>query len=237
MAQRRMIHKSISWSEQVNALSNDFARLLFTWTIPHLDDFGKIEGKAPVIKAIVIPMLFDKTVNDVEQAITEQVEKGLIERYEAEGRLVIKYTNFDKYQTGLNRRTKSSFPDNPRDLNKFTEIPRFSSPSEAKITEQNLNANRSEENITNSLSKKEEEFQPSNEGEYAALEAFKKLEPNNQKSLRTTYLAALKKGVPAHVLWRFTSEVRQDPTIKNQGAVFNAKVKDWLEKNKKQTDF
>jgi len=37
--------------------------------------------------------------------------------------------------------------------------------------------------------------------------------------------------LPEHVIFRFLSEVRQDATIKNRGAVFTAKVKRYLEKH------
>ena len=43
MANRRMIAKSISVSDEANALG-DFAALLFTWLIPHSDDYGVIPG-------------------------------------------------------------------------------------------------------------------------------------------------------------------------------------------------
>lgn len=39
MANRRMISKSISVSEQANVLA-DFAALLFIWMLPHTDDWG-----------------------------------------------------------------------------------------------------------------------------------------------------------------------------------------------------
>ena len=54
MANRRMIAKSISVSDETNSIS-DFAALLFTWLIPHTDDYGVIPGSPGRIKALVVP--------------------------------------------------------------------------------------------------------------------------------------------------------------------------------------
>ncbi|MGI8419691.1 MAG: hypothetical protein ACR2LN_03530 [Candidatus Levyibacteriota bacterium] len=139
MANRRMLHKNISYSEQVEELSSDFVKLLFTWMIPHLDDFGRINGKASTIRAMVIPMQTDKTVSDVESALQEMDEKGLLDRYEVEDELIIELPTFDKYQSGLTKRTKSAFPDNPENQRtsvKFRVIQRTSLSTEHNKTEQ-----------------------------------------------------------------------------------------------------
>ena len=71
-------------------------------------------------------------------------------------------------------------------------------------------------------------FQPSTEGEVAALEAWNQLEHFNPMAFQVTYLTALHKGLPPDKFYQFTSEIKQDQTIKNAGAVFNQKVKDYL---------
>ncbi len=72
-------------------------------------------------------------------------------------------------------------------------------------------------------------FQPSNEGEAAAYEAWNQLEHNNLLAFSTTYYAAYKKGLPASLFYQFVSEIKQDETIKNRGAVFNSKLAGYLE--------
>ncbi len=72
-------------------------------------------------------------------------------------------------------------------------------------------------------------FQPSNEGEAAAYEAWKQLEHNNLLAFSTTYYANYKKGLPAPLFYQFVSEIKQDETIKNRGAVFNNKAKSYFE--------
>lgn len=138
MAEKRCISKSISISEKVNSLPDVFDMLLFTWMITHTDDFGRLTGAPAKVKALVVPML-DKTVREVEQSLRKLHEENLIIWYEVNGEKVIQIVNFEKHQTGLHKRTKSKFPENP--LNK-TELPGTSGnfreiPSEGKGREEN----------------------------------------------------------------------------------------------------
>jgi len=239
MANRRMLSKSISYSKQVNNLSNYFRKLLFSWTIPHLDDFGRIDGDPEVLKAMVMPMC-ELSIKEFEDAIKEFVGKGLAIRYEVGDKRVIVFPTFDKYQVGLNKRTKSKYPDkpgSPRNSENLQEIPRNSNTTEAKRREQN----RKEANTNNdkSIADKDtdkkgfelmnpKDFKPANEGETAAYNAWKKLEPHNPIALQSTYLSAHKKGISAQTIYEFVSEIKQDKNVKNNGAVFNKKIQDYL---------
>jgi hypothetical protein len=117
MAERRMVSKVISISEKVNSLSL-FGRLLYTWMIPHADDFGRLPGSPAKVKFLVVPMA-DESKQDVEQALADMDKIGVIQWYEIEGEQFIQITNFDEHQTGLHKRTKSKFPEPPE---KITEI-------------------------------------------------------------------------------------------------------------------
>lgn len=77
-----------------------------------------------------------------------------------------------------------------------------------------------------------DEFVPSDSGEYLAHETWKRLEPNNKKSFSTTYLHAYKRNLPEGLFGQFASEIEQDPSIKNKGAVFNRKVQEYFNKRK-----
>ena len=84
MPRGRFLSKSISLDEKVNALSNDTARLLFTWLIPHLDCEGRMHGDATTVKSIVFPRRPMHT-QTVERYLKEMEELGLIVRYSANG--------------------------------------------------------------------------------------------------------------------------------------------------------
>lgn len=120
-----MISKVISISEKVNMLPDIFDMLLFTWIIPHTDDFGRLAGSAAKVKALVVPML-DKSLREVNESIQRLNDQGLILWYEAEGEKVIQIINFEKHQQGLHKRTRSKFPDPPNDSDNNFNFPRNS---------------------------------------------------------------------------------------------------------------
>jgi len=116
MARGRMISKAISLDEKVDALSDDTARLLFTWMIPHLDCEGRIYGEAIVFKSIVAPRR-NYSVKKVEKVLIELEKNGLIERYSINNNLYISVPNFQKHQLGLrkDKESQSQIPPNTPD--------------------------------------------------------------------------------------------------------------------------
>jgi len=234
-----MIPKTLSVSIEFNSVS-EFAQLLYVMMQPYTDDFGRIDGEAGVIKALVLPMN-KRPVTDFELAIKELVKVEQIEFYVVGKQKVISIPTFEADQTGLNKRTTSRYPDNSKN---FQEVPRITTPKEVNGTEENIEVNKTEVNKSEdsrkvdadkgSLSYKgivnPKSFIPSSEGELMALETWKRLEPNNGFSLASTYLKALEKRLPLRLFGQFASEIEQDKTIMNRGAVFNKKVNDYLTK-------
>lgn len=238
MANRRMLHKSISCNKRINSLS-EFAQLLFSWIIPHLDDFGKIDGDPEVIKALVMPMN-PRSVNEFEEAICEIIKKvKSVERYEVEERSILRYTSFEEHQSGLEKRTQSKYPDNPTSKN-FSEKTRTS-----EVTETNRKEfNKSEENLRE-VNLTEEPFAEDQIGEKQEIKdpseflvidergesmvcAWEELEPTNKLAFWSTYVRAYLKKLPVSKFREFVSEIKQDPSIKNPGAVFNKKVDEYF---------
>ena len=117
MARGRMLSRDISLDEKVNALSDDTARLLFTWLIPHLDCEGRMFGEAKVIKAIVAPRL-NWSAGRVDKYLKEMEKLALITRYSLNGNSYLFAPNFEKHQTGLrkDRESQSKIPPPPPEL-------------------------------------------------------------------------------------------------------------------------
>lgn len=92
-----MISKSISTSTRLSEVS-EFAQLLFTWIIPHCDDYGHLDANPKIVKAIVLP-LSERTVEDVKMALEEIQEKRLIKVYESDGRKYIEVEKWNDHQT------------------------------------------------------------------------------------------------------------------------------------------
>lgn len=130
MAEKRMLSKVISVSEKVNTLPEIFDMLLFTWMIPHADDFGRLPGSPAKVKALVVPML-DKSLLHVKQALDRLEEQKLILRYEADGEHVIQIVDNDKHQQGLKgKKSKYSAP-----ASQLTSNDGYLSASESDIEE------------------------------------------------------------------------------------------------------
>ena len=138
MANRRMIAKSISVSDQTNAIS-DFAALLFTWLIPHTDDYGVIPGSPGRIKALVVPRR-QQSEAEIDAALEEMRSVGLIYRYWHAGQPYIQLVRFDAHQEGLHKRTAPRSPVYQQATadqggGNFPEVPGSSGPTEPNLTE------------------------------------------------------------------------------------------------------
>lgn len=105
-----MLNKSISLSRQVSQLSLK-SQFIFTWCIPHLDDFGLIDCDVHVIKAAVFPMTKEIRPADIEKFFLEASEKGLITEYQD----CIEFRGFTNHQSiSAEKRAKSKFPKIPK---------------------------------------------------------------------------------------------------------------------------
>ena len=102
MPRGRFISKEISLDEKVNALSDDTARLLFTWLIAHLDCEGRLHGDAMTVKSIVFPR---RKISErrVDKYLNEIAKLGLILRYSVNGSSYLLAPHFAKHQRGLQK--------------------------------------------------------------------------------------------------------------------------------------
>lgn len=102
MPRGRFLSKDISLDEKVNALSDDTARLLFTWLIAHLDCEGRLHGDPTTVKSIVFPRR-KISVQKVNKYLNEIAEKRLILRYSVNGNDYLLAPHFEKHQVGLQK--------------------------------------------------------------------------------------------------------------------------------------
>lgn len=234
MANARLIYKKISVSESVNSLSLP-ARLLFSWLIPHADDEGKLKGNPVFIKAQVVPMA-NWSLKRVEGYLNEIKEAGLIHLWTQNRERYIQFAKWNEYQhIRKDRFTPSSLPSfQGIDDNQPSTVPQPDDNQESpeiKVSESKLNKVKKSEY--------KEEVADKNlasERGFAASNAWKRLEPNNPDAIKTTYFWALRKGLPSHLFYEYASQIEQDKTVKNRGAVFQAKVKEWLKKKEGSND-
>lgn len=97
MAQKRMIDKKISLSEQVADLSLK-GQLLFTWMIPHADDVGLLPASPRRLKAMIVPMINEITADDIQMAVNGMSDAGLVRTITYQGEDYLLLTNFERSQ-------------------------------------------------------------------------------------------------------------------------------------------
>ncbi|OGM11973.1 hypothetical protein A2Z22_04805 [Candidatus Woesebacteria bacterium RBG_16_34_12] len=242
MAGKRMLHAKISVSDDVNRLPLE-ARLLFTWMIAHADDDGRLKGKSAYIKAIVVPYT-DWSSNKVEQYLQLMKEVGLINHWQVNDKWFIEFPKWIEYQKiRKDRYTPSNLPSfTPNKANPLTtdgqpndnqasakEKKREANLMKVKTSEANRLADKSSYKKDGQTESVDDPniYDPQNEAECAAKEVWHKWEPDNYRAFWTSYLNAARKGVPASMIYQFSSELKQDSGEK-PGAVFNFKYKRYL---------
>jgi len=102
MANRRMISKTISTSKKLMKIS-DFAALLFSWIIPHCDDYGHMDGSPEMVRGIVVP-LRNKTIEEVKNALQELEGADLIKNYDVKSEKYLEIIKWSEFQTFKNDR-------------------------------------------------------------------------------------------------------------------------------------
>lgn len=119
MSRKRHISTDISTDNKIAELSEKgiLPLLLYTWAIPHMDDWGRITGEARQFKLLVCPAL-DVTTKEVDQALHDIHSAGLWTLYEAKGKKVaaIHPDNWFRHQSYINvsKRTDDSGSVYPR---------------------------------------------------------------------------------------------------------------------------
>lgn len=119
MARRRYLSTDISRDARINKLAmeaGDFAALLYTWLIPHVEDDARLKGTAEEVLLMVMPGRRDKEPADIEAALRAMHDIGLIV-WTPDAEAVCFPESFYTYQTYITkaRRTKAHDAAQPRE--------------------------------------------------------------------------------------------------------------------------
>ena len=110
MAKRRMLSRRISQSKKVNRLSLK-AQIVWTWTIPFLDDFGCYTADPEDIKTEVLPKNKRISEKSLEGLLRELQVMGLIHLYQVNSQRYQQYIGFDTFQSfRADRDRQSEYP-------------------------------------------------------------------------------------------------------------------------------
>lgn len=107
----RLIYSTISASDRVADLGIKGA-LIYTWMLSHADDQGRLVGGPKRIKALVVPLIGEITVEDCDKALLGMRREGLIRLYPDPhtGRELVQVTDWWEYNKGLRFAAPSKHP-------------------------------------------------------------------------------------------------------------------------------
>ncbi len=134
-----MLNKSISLSAQVNKLKLK-SKIIYTWAIPHLDDYGLISNDQEVIKAMVVPMIKDIEITDINEFILDAEAVGLTKEWSD----CIEFLGFENHQSiTAEKRAKCHFSKNPK--NPQENFGENKNPQESPVQEKGREVKRRED--------------------------------------------------------------------------------------------
>lgn len=107
----RILKESICTNDQIDELSL-FEEVFFYRLIVNADDYGRYDGRIPVLKARLFPLRGDKIKDsDIEKALVALVQTGLLERYRVKGRPYIRLTGWERNQQIRAKKSKHPSPE------------------------------------------------------------------------------------------------------------------------------
>lgn len=183
MANRRMIAKNISTSRKVNRLT-DRAALLYTWMIPHTDDYGRLEGDPLSIKAKVIPMR-NVTEVQIEEDLESLEKNNLISKYEVNGERYLEIIGFENFQTfRADRPRRALYPEGGEV--KISGIPKSNQEHTKDIPMGEISQRKRSNKISNKISNKRR-----GRGSYS-IKYLSKIPEDDIKEFTTRFVATEK---------------------------------------------
>lgn len=109
----RILKESICTSDSIDSLSW-FEEVLFYRLIVNCDDYGRFDGRVPVVKNRLFPLKENITAQSVKKAIDKLATVGLVTLYEFEGKPYLQLPTWEHHQ--VVRAKKSKYPPFDTDL-------------------------------------------------------------------------------------------------------------------------
>lgn len=110
----RIIKESICTSDTIDQLTAEEERFFYRLLV-QADDFGRFDGRAPVVLAGTFPLrAHEITIDQVEAWLQRLAEVDLIRFYHVNGRRYLYFTTWDRHQQ--KRAKHSKYPDPPADV-------------------------------------------------------------------------------------------------------------------------
>lgn len=106
----RIIKESIARSEKISGLT-DFQFRLWVHLITYVDDFGRGDARAAIIKGACFPFRERLANKDIEKGIAELADAGCVGLYKVDGKPYLYLPNWDAHQRVRNKVSKFPSPE------------------------------------------------------------------------------------------------------------------------------
>lgn len=101
----RILKESICTSETICKLTW-FEEVLFYRLIVNCDDYGRFDGRSPVLKGRLFPLETDVTEKTIDKSIQKLSTVGLVMPYQYDGKPILQLATWDDHQTVRSKRSK-----------------------------------------------------------------------------------------------------------------------------------
>ena len=116
MPQWRKLHTKATESLDINDMPDDFHRLLWVMLPLGLDREGRGLDNPAWIKAKIMPLRVDVSVEMIQAAMSWYANRGMVKRYVVDGRAYFFVPTFHVYQGGTMKEAVSSYPPPPNQV-------------------------------------------------------------------------------------------------------------------------
>ena len=113
MPKYRKLHTKTVESLDINDMPDDFTRLLWVMLPLGLCAEGRGVDNPSWVKAKIFPLRLDVTFEMIEDALTWFSERGMICRYEVQGRYYFCIPTWHRYQGNTERESETNYPPPP----------------------------------------------------------------------------------------------------------------------------
>ena len=210
----RIIKDGIHLSDSVNAMT-DLQFRIWVNLITYVDDFGRGDARAAVIKGACFPLLPRISCAEIEKTLKRLAELECIQLYEVDGRLYFHFINWEKHQTVRNKRSRYPAPEDGQIMQVESNCMQVESNCARNPIQSNPNTNTNPNTNPNTILRE------------AQFEEFWQAYPK-KKSKGDARKAFMKVKVPLNVLLDAIETQKQSRQWREQGGKFIPYPATWL---------
>ena len=106
----RIIKESVCTSDTLDELSW-FEEVVFYRLLVNCDDYGRMDGRAAIVKSRLFPLKSNVTERSITEALNKLSTVGLVTMYEYDGRPYLQLVTWERHQSIRAKKSKDPSPE------------------------------------------------------------------------------------------------------------------------------